>query len=141
MAKYTNVQSLNASSRSFTNPTANMLSDEYRYKILKRLEGEPEISQRELAKELGISLGKVNYCLRALIEKGWVKANNFRNNQNKKAYMYLLTPRGLEEKSRITVEFLKIKIAEFEALKREVEILQREAAQVQTTNMDCRAEN
>ena len=141
MAKYTNVQSLNASSRPFTNPTANMLSDEYRYKILKRLEGEPEISQRELAKELGISLGKVNYCLRALIEKGWVKANNFRNNQNKKAYMYLLTPRGLEEKSRITVEFLKIKIAEFEALKREVEILQREAAQVQTANMDCRAEN
>ena len=131
MAKYTNVQSLNASSRPFTNPTANMLSDEYRYKILKRLEGEPEISQRELAKELGISLGRVNYCLKALIEKGWVKANNFRNNQNKKAYMYLLTPRGAEEKSLITVRFLKFNMAEYEALKGEVEILQREAAQIQ----------
>jgi len=109
-----------------------MLSDEYRYKILKRLENEPEISQRELAKELGISLGRVNYCLKALIEKGWVKANNFRNNQHKKAYMYLLTPRGVEEKSRITVEFLKIKIAEYEALKCEVEILQQEAAQIRS---------
>ena len=74
-----------------------MLSDEYRYKILKRLENEPETSQRELARELGISLGRVNYCLKALIEKGWVKANNFRNNQHKKAYIYLLTPRGVEE--------------------------------------------
>ena len=107
-----------------------MLSDEYRYKILKRLETEPEISQRELAKELGISLGKVNYCLKALIEKGWVKANNFRNNQNKKAYIYLLTPRGVEEKSRVTVQFLKFKVAEYEALKSEVENLQRETARI-----------
>ena len=110
-----------------------MLSDEYRYKILKRLETEPEISQRELAKELGISLGKVNYCLKALIEKGWVKANNFRNNQNKKTYIYLLTPRGAEEKSRITVRFLKAKMAEYEALKGEVENLQREAEQIQAS--------
>ena len=108
-----------------------MLSDEYRYKILKRLETDPEISQRELAKELGISLGKVNYCLQALIEKGWVKANNFRNNQNKKAYIYFLTPRGVEEKSRVTVQFLKFKVAEYEALKGEVENLQREAEQIQ----------
>ena len=107
-----------------------MLSDEYRYKILKRLENDPEISQRILAKELGISLGRVNYCINALIDKGWVKANNFRNNQHKKAYIYLLTPRGVEEKSRITVEFLKTKIAEYEALKQEVEILQQEAAQI-----------
>jgi len=110
-----------------------MLSDEYRYKILKRLETEPEISQRELAKELGISLGKVNYCLKALIEKGWVKAKNFRNNQNKKAYIYLLTPRGVEEKSRVTVQFLKFKVAEYAALKDEVENLQREAAQIQAS--------
>ena len=115
-----------------------MLSDEYRYKILKRLETEPEISQRELAKELGISLGKVNYCLKALIEKGWVKANNFRNNQNKKAYIYLLTPRGVEEKSRVTVQFLKFKVAEYEALKSEVENLQREAAQIQASKSEWR---
>ena len=115
-----------------------MLSDEYRYKILKRLETEPEISQRELAKELGISLGKVNYCLKALIEKGWVKANNFRNNQNKKAYIYFLTPRGVEEKSRITVQFLKFKVSEYEALKGEVENLQREAAQIQASKSERR---
>ena len=112
-------------------PVMTMLSDEYRYKILKRLETEPEISQRALAKELGISLGKANYCLKALIEKGWVKANNFRNNQNKKAYIYLLTPRGAEEKSRNTVRYLKSKVAEYEALKGEVENLQREAEQIQ----------
>ena len=117
-------------------PVMTMLSDEYRYKILKRLETEPEISQRELAKELGISLGKVNYCLKALIEKGWVKANNFRNNQNKKAYIYLLTPRGAEEKSRITVRFLKSKVAEYEALKGEVENLQREAEQIQASKRE-----
>src|SRR5674476_1148019 len=93
-----------------------MLSDEYRYKILKRLEANPEISQRELAGDLGISLGRVNYCIQALIEIGLVKANNFRNSQNKKGYAYLLTPRGIEDKARMTVEFLKIKIAEHEAL-------------------------
>jgi EPS-associated MarR family transcriptional regulator len=108
-----------------------MLSDEYRYKILKRLEENPEISQRELAGDLGISLGRVNYCVQALIEKGLVKANNFRNSKNKKGYAYLLTPRGIEEKAKITVEFLKVKIAEHEALKKEIKTLQEEAGQMQ----------
>ena len=108
-----------------------MLSDEYRYKILKRLEDNPEISQRELAGELGISLGRVNYCIQALIEKGLVKANNFRNSKNKKGYAYLLTPRGIEDKARMTVEFLKIKIAEHEALTKEIKSLREEAGQVQ----------
>jgi EPS-associated MarR family transcriptional regulator len=107
-----------------------MLSDEYRYKILKRLEANPEISQRELAGELGISLGRVNYCLQALIETGWVKANNFRNSKNKKGYAYLLTPRGLEEKAKITLLFLKIKMAEHEALKKEIKDLREEAAKM-----------
>src|SRR5674476_521921 len=80
-----------------------MLSDEYRYKILKRLEANPEISQRELAGDLDISLGRVNFCIQALIEKGLVKANNFRNSKNKKGYAYFLTPRGIEEKAKITV--------------------------------------
>lgn len=105
-----------------------MLSDEYRYKILKRLGTDPEVSQRELAEELGISLGKVNYCLKALIEKGLLKANNFRGSSNKKGYLYLLTPKGLEEKTRVTVRFLKYKIAEHHSLKREIRELQREAA-------------
>lgn len=108
-----------------------MLSDEYRYKILKRLEANPEISQRELAGELGISLGRANYCIQALIEKGLVKANNFRNSKNKKGYAYFLTPRGIEEKAKITVQFLKIKIAEHDALTKEIKTLREEAVQVQ----------
>lgn len=108
-----------------------MLSDEYRYKILKRLEANPDISQRELAGELGISLGRANYCIQALIEKGLVKANNFRNSKNKKGYAYLLTPRGIEDKAKITVQFLKIKIAEHEALTKEIKSLRQEAGQVQ----------
>ena len=107
-----------------------MLSDEYRYKLLKYLEANPEVSQRELAGELGISLGRVNFCIQALIEKGLVKANNFRNSKNKKGYAYFLTPRGIEDKARITVQFLKIKIAEHEALKKEIKDLREEAGRV-----------
>ena len=104
-----------------------MLTDEYRYKILKELEVNPEISQRELAKGLGISLGRANYCIQALIERGLIKANNFRNSQNKKAYMYYLTPKGMEAKASITLKFLKHKMAEYETLKSEIEHLQQEA--------------
>ena len=107
-----------------------MLTDEYRYKILKRLETNPEISQRELAQELGISLGKANYCLRALVQKGLLKVNNFRNNQNKAAYLYLLTPHGIEEKAKVTLRFMQYKMDEYETLKPEIELLQREAARV-----------
>ena len=103
-----------------------MLSDEYRYKILRLLEADPQMSQRDLARALGISLGKVNYCLQALIDKGLVKANNFKNSRNKKAYMYLLTRRGIVEKSRATVRFLKYKMDEYESLQREIANLKRE---------------
>ena len=103
-----------------------MLSDEYRLKILRLLEADPQMSQRDLARTLGISLGKVNYCLQALIDRGLVKANNFKNSRNKKAYMYLLTRKGFSEKSRVTVRFLQYKIAEYEILQREIENLQRE---------------
>jgi EPS-associated MarR family transcriptional regulator len=108
-----------------------MLSDEYRYKILKRLEANPEISQRELAGDLGISLGRVNFCIQALVEKGLVKAKNFRNSKNKAGYAYLLTPKGIEEKAKITVQFLKIKLAEHEALTKEIKNLREESLQVQ----------
>ena len=106
-----------------------MLTDEYRYKILKILEANPEISQRELARELDISLGRVNFCLKALIEKGLLKATNFKNSHNKLAYMYLLTPSGIEEKSAITARFLKIKMQEYAALEAEIEQLRHEALQ------------
>ena len=104
-----------------------MLSDEYRYKILKELEINPEISQRDLAKGLGISLGKTNFCIQALIAKGLVKARNFKNSQNKKAYVYYLTPKGMEEKTRVTLQFLKYKMAEYQSLKTEIEQLLHEA--------------
>jgi len=105
-----------------------MLNDEYRYKVLKQLEGNPELTQRQLAKSLGISLGKVNYCLKALIEKGMIKAAQFRNSDNKQAYAYLLTPRGVEAKARLTAEFLRVKVAEHKVLKAEIEELRQEVA-------------
>jgi len=111
-----------------------MLTDEYRYKILKLVEAKPEISQRELAKNLGISLGKANFCLKALIKKGLLKATNFRNSQNKLAYMYLLTPNGIEEKSSITLRFLKSKMQEYELLQAEISLLMQETKSDLTEN-------
>jgi EPS-associated MarR family transcriptional regulator len=107
-----------------------MLSEGDRYRILKRLADDPGASQRVLAQELGVSLGKVNYCLNALIEKGLLKVNNFRTSENKRAYMYYLTPKGMEEKARVTVRFLKRKMAEYESLKDEIHQLQVEAQHV-----------
>lgn len=105
-----------------------MLTDETRYKLLRMLEANPQASQRDLAQSLGISVGKVNYCLNALIERGWLKAKNFKNNKNKRAYMYYLTPRGFEEKARVTMRFFRQRLAEHEALSAEIESLRREAA-------------
>ncbi|MDE2117672.1 MAG: MarR family EPS-associated transcriptional regulator [Betaproteobacteria bacterium] len=104
-----------------------MLDENTHYSLLKTLEDNPELSQRDLAKRLGISLGKVNFCLNALVEKGSLKINNFRNSDNKLAYAYLLTPRGVEEKARITVQFLKYKVQEYERLRAEIEELKQEA--------------
>lgn len=112
-----------------------MLTDEYRYKILNLVQAKPEISQRELAKNLGISLGKANFCLKALVEIGLLKATNFRNSKNKLAYMYLLTPNGVEEKSRITMRFLKAKMQEYELLKAEIKLLMQET-KTQLTSED-----
>jgi EPS-associated MarR family transcriptional regulator len=117
-----------------------LLTDEYRYRILKLLEADPHASQRRIADELGISLGRVNYCLKALIAKGLVKVNNFRNNANKRAYLYLLTPKGIEEKTRVTLQFLHVKMAEYEAVKREIEELQREAVKAMPETEEKHAE-
>jgi EPS-associated MarR family transcriptional regulator len=102
------------------------LSDEVRYRLLKHLADHPTASQRELAKELGVSVGKVNYCLRAVIEKGWLKVRNFKNSNNKSAYAYVLTPRGIEAKVTITVAFLRRKMTEYDNLAAEIESLSRE---------------
>jgi len=101
--------------------------DEVHLRLLKAIEANPHATQRELSHELGISLGKANYCLKALMGKGWVKANNFRANPHKLAYAYLLTPSGIEAKARLTVNFLRRKVAEYELLRREIEELQAEA--------------
>lgn len=100
--------------------------DETRYELIRLLEQNPELSQRELAERLGVSLGKANYCLRALIRKGWIKVDNFKNSRNRSAYMYLLTPRGVEEKAKLTVRFLQVKMREYETLRVEIERLKRE---------------
>jgi EPS-associated MarR family transcriptional regulator len=105
-----------------------VLNDETRYRILKMLQTDPQASQRRIADELGISLGRVNYCVNALITKGLVKVNNFRNSANKRAYLYVLTPRGIDERARLTARFLRVKMDEYEILKREMEELEREAA-------------
>lgn len=102
------------------------MQDEVTYKLLKSIEENPKQSQRALSRSLGISLGKLNYCLKALIDKGWVKAQNFQNNPNKSDYLYLLTPVGVEQKALVTVRFLKRKMHEYEHLKQEIAELQDE---------------
>ena len=99
------------------------LTDTQRLALLKLLQDQPQPSQRDLAQAMGVSLGKANYCLKALMEKGLVKFGNFRKNPDKGQYAYLLTPAGLEEKSRITLAFLRRKVAEYEALEKEIEEL------------------
>lgn len=95
------------------------------------LQANPRIKQRELAKSLGVSLGKTNYCLKALLNKGLIKTQNFRSNSNKLAYAYLLTPLGIAEKAKLTSHFLKLKVAEYDALWAEIEMLRQEVAQLE----------
>jgi len=104
-----------------------MLNDEMRYQLMRLLEANPRMSQRDAARALGISLGKLNYCVRALIRQGSVKVSRFKNSRNKAAYMYLLTPRGLQQKASLTVRFLVIKMSEYEKLRAEIEQMKLEA--------------
>ena len=103
-----------------------VFQDEIQLQVLRRLHQTPEVSQRRLAKELGISLGSINFCFQALVEKGWVKMQNFSRSNNKLRYVYLLTPVGVAQKSKLTAEFMKRKVAEYEALKLEIESLRSE---------------
>ena len=103
--------------------------DETLFRVLRTLEARPETSQRELAESMGMSLGKANYCLKALVDKGLVKIQNFRNSRNKLAYAYVLTPNGVAAKAALTGRFLKRKMAEYEALQKEIEELKREAGE------------
>jgi len=96
------------------------------YSLLKILKNNPEMSQRQLSKELGLSLGKTNYLMRALMGKGWVKLTNFRRSNNKIGYLYVITPKGITEKGILAKNFLERKSAEYTKLKNEIEILKRE---------------
>ncbi len=102
------------------------MDDELRLRILRLLAERPELSQRELAQKLGLSLGKTNYCLRALIDRGWIKVNNFRTSQNKLGYAYVLTGRGLQAKLSAAARFLKHRQAEYARLEQEIEELRQE---------------
>ena len=107
-----------------------MNNKDIRLDLLRKLEENPNYTQRELSKEMGVSLGKVNYCMKKLIEKGLVKLSNFSHNKDKVSYIYLLTPKGIEDKSKLTIEFLKIKIDEYEILKKEIRILKQDVNQI-----------
>ena len=100
--------------------------------LLRKLEANPQYTQRKLSQEMGVSLGKVNYCMKKLIEKGWVKLINFSRNPNKVRYTYFLTPKGIEQKTRLTFAFLTIKMKEYELLKEEISILQQDSEKLKS---------
>lgn len=102
------------------------LQEDVRFRILRLLQENPQLSQRELAQILGVSLGKANFCVRALIDKGLIKLQNFHASRNKLAYSYLLTPAGIAEKSALTARFLNRKMVEYEQLRIEIESLKQE---------------
>lgn len=105
------------------------IADEHHLKVLRLLEANPDMSQRELAEALGVSVGKTNYCIRALVDKGLLKIKNFRNSQNKLAYAYLLTPAGIAAKAELTARFLKRRLVEYEQIKKEIAQLKDELAE------------
>lgn len=107
-----------------------MSNDEVHFRVMRLIQENSQLTQRDLARQLGISLGKANYCLKALVEKGFVKAENFQRSDHKLAYAYLLTPAGIEEKARVTVAFLRWKMQEFESLKAEIESLKTMADEI-----------
>jgi EPS-associated MarR family transcriptional regulator len=109
------------------------VSDDVSFRVLRMLQDTPDLSQRQIASALGVSVGVVNYCLRALAQKGQIKVRNFQSSDNKLRYAYILTPRGMAEKTRLTGAFLKRKMAEYEALKAEIASLETELAPERVT--------
>jgi EPS-associated MarR family transcriptional regulator len=107
---------------------AKLQEDTY-FRVMRLLQDNPDLTQRELAEKLGISVGGLNYCLKALMEKGLVKMKNFANSKNKFGYVYVLTPTGIAEKAAITHRFLQRKMDEYDALKAEIEVLRAESAE------------
>lgn len=111
------------------------IQEDTNYRVMRLLEENPDLTQRELAEKLGVSVGGLNYCLKALTEKGLVKMQNFANSKNKFGYVYVLTPRGIAEKAKLTGNFLKRKMEEYEALKAEIKALQSEVKTIKQKNL------
>ncbi len=108
------------------------------YELLRQLDVKNDSNQRDLAKRLGVSVGKINYCMRAVIDRGWVKANNFRRSDNKLAYIYILTPSGVQAKMRLARKFLAHKEEEFERLQHEIDALRSEVSRAEAVSQDSK---
>jgi len=116
-----------------TSRQAQIQEDTY-FRVMRILQENPDLTQRELAEKLGVSVGGLNYCLKALMDKGWVKMQNFQNSKNKFKYVYLLTPQGIAERVTLTSRFLDRKMQEYEALKAEIESLHQDVQQAGKTD-------
>lgn len=114
------------------NSQVNASQEELKLRVMRVIEENPTATQREIAQELNVSLGGVNYCLKALVDRGLVKLNNFAKSERKLGYAYILTPEGVSEKAKITVRFLKRKIAEYELLQQEIEQLKSEVGEIKS---------
>ena len=130
------VHGMNDQGKNSSDELGSGAKDELRLRVLRALEANPELSQRQLAADLGVSLGGVNYALRALVERGFVKADNFRKSGNKVAYLYVLTPQGVAEKASLATAFLGRKLEEYEVLRQEIEALKREVGSGDSTEAD-----
>lgn len=108
---------------------------EIRYRLFKLLEDDPNLTQRQMAEKMGISLGKFNYCLKELVQKGFVKINRFTSSNNKAAYMYILTPKGIEQKTKVTVNFLNRKMQEYEEIKKQITEIKKEVGSTNLNNL------
>ena len=97
-----------------------MKNKEDNLNLLRKINNSPKVSQRDLAKELGFSIGKLNYCLKSLVDKGYVKIESFKKNPNKLNYLYVITPKGISEKTKLTIDFMKLKMKEYDQLKKEL---------------------
>jgi EPS-associated MarR family transcriptional regulator len=119
-----------------SNPLTEIHHEEISLKIMRLLQDNPDLTQRELAEALNVSVGRLNYCLKALAEKGWVKVQNFSQSKSKFKYVYLLTPTGIAQKAALTHRFLQRKLNEYQALRAEIEALKTEAASHTSTQSD-----
>jgi EPS-associated MarR family transcriptional regulator len=115
----------------------NNFEQEVHYHLLKALSNDGNLTQRQMAREMGVSLGKVNFCLSKLIQKGFIKVKRFKGSNKKRKYIYVLTPRGLEEKAHITMNFLQRKMREYEEIKRQIRQLTREVEQENPAGMSA----